>query len=84
MKTDDINRLYSVYTLQTFSIVVSAVVDDDTWYTIQVWQPVIWEWIREQDKAWWYEHSPDRNYHYGSRQYDVHEKLYALLSLKWT
>ena len=64
-----------------FEVVDTGVVDGEQWFVVSV-EPKITPWIREQDNSWWYEHTTQYNYRVLDT-FDVHEKLYTLLSLRW-
>jgi len=59
-----------------------AEVDGDTWYVVQV-NPRVCPWIREQNKDLWYEHI-DQRWYKVANTFDVHEKLYSMLALRWS
>jgi hypothetical protein len=59
----------------------SAEVDGVTWYIIQV-NPRVTPWIRQQNKDLWYNHITP-NYYKVVDTFDVHEKLYTMLALRW-
>jgi hypothetical protein len=59
----------------------SARVDGKFWYTVKLTMPAQ-EWIRQQPNEEWYEHIDQRYYVDGSR-FDISEKLYTALTLKW-
>ncbi len=61
-----------------FATVSSELVDDIQWYTIRTSSPVISKWIRSQNKNWYVEITASYpNY------FDVNEKLYVMLELKF-
>jgi hypothetical protein len=57
-------------------------VDGATWYTIQV-NPRVSPWIKEQHKDLWYSHITPNQYKVVDT-FDVHEKLYSMLALRWS
>jgi len=57
-------------------------VDGVTWYTIQV-SPRVSPWIKEQHKDLWYSHISPNHYKVVDT-FDVHEKLYSMLALRWS
>lgn len=61
-----------------FLKVCGAVVDGETWYTIRTSSPIICTWIRNQDKN--LQKETTSNY---PNYFDVHEKLYVMLELKF-
>ena len=65
-----------------FEVIDSAKVDGEQWFVIHV-EPRVTPWIREQDNTWWYEHTKTQYKYRVLDTFDIHEKLYTLLSLKW-
>jgi len=57
-------------------------VDGATWYTVQV-NPRVSPWIKEQHKDLWYTHINPNQYKVVDT-FDVHEKLYSMLALRWS
>ena len=68
--------------LRYFEIQDTAQVDGDTWYTVQV-NPRVTPWIRQQSKELWYSHISPNHYKVVDT-FDVHEKLYTMLALRWS
>ena len=66
--------------IPNYKIVDQAIVDDEQWYTIRIYKTPIMSWVRTSDKKWQWEH--DNNGVDGIR-FDMHEKLFTLLALKW-
>ena len=65
-------------------ILDSATVDGETWHTVQCKPSTVSGWIQEQDSNMWNWHSNATNKwatHFNV--FDVHEKLYTMLMLKW-
>ena len=62
-----------------WTTMTQSVVDDDLWYQIGTAYEEIAEWIRTQPSSLWYEHPPHR-----IACFDIHEKLYTILLLKWS
>ena len=64
-----------------FKIRHQCQVDGHTWYTVSCTAAVA-KWIRSQDREIWHEHinSSLAAIH---NTFDIHEKLYTLLALKW-
>ena len=54
----------------------TAKVDEKTWYTVKLTMPVQ-QWIRQQPIKEWYDHKNNTGC------FDVSEKLYTALNLKW-
>jgi ABC-type multidrug transport system ATPase subunit len=61
-----------------FATVSSELVDDEQWYTVRTSSPIISRWIRSQNKNWYVEITA--NY---PNYFDVNEKLYVMLELKF-
>lgn len=61
-----------------FSAVSSGLVDGEKWYTVRTSSPIISKWIRSQDRNLYVETTA--NY---PNYFDVHEKLYVMLELKY-
>jgi len=59
-----------------------STVDGNTWYTIGC-SPVTSKWLRSQNRELWHEHVEHiwAGYH---NTFDIHEKLYTMLALKWS
>ena len=72
----------SMTTPAKFSILNQAQVDGDTWYTVKCTKEVS-AWLREQSKELQYSHI-DARWFTHTNQFDIHEKLYTLLALKWS
>ena len=79
-----INQLFDLNSpmkpLPKFEIVDKADVDGATWYTVSC-NPEVSAWLRSQHKEWHYE-ALAHAFQYP--QFDVHEKLYSLLTLRWS
>ena len=63
-----------------FSITAKAEVDGATWYTVSC-TPEVSAWLRSQPKEWQYEALA---HGWVLPQFDIHEKLYTLLVLRWS
>jgi hypothetical protein len=66
-----------------FEVIDRAEVDGEKWFVIQV-EPKVGPWLREQRSEWWYEHMTTQYKYRVLDTFDVHEKLYTLLALKWS
>lgn len=66
-----------------FEVVDQAVVDGEQWFVVHV-EPRVTPWIREQEDNWWYEHTTGQYNYRVLDTFDVHEKLYTLMSLRWS
>jgi hypothetical protein len=67
--------------LENFKIVDSGIVDGDQWYTIRLYRHECRDWIKSHKKEWQHEHLTADCF---GTMFDIHEKLYTLLALKWT
>ena len=65
-----------------FKIRDQSQVDSDTWYTVSCTAAVA-KWIRSQDRAIWHEHINGK-WDVIHNTFDIHEKLYTFLALKWS
>jgi hypothetical protein len=63
-----------------FVINAKAEVDGATWYTVSCTKEIS-EWLRSQPKEWHYEALA---HGWVLPQFDIHEKLYTLLALRWS
>lgn len=63
-------------------ILDQATVDGETWYTVQCKPSTVSGWVREQDPALWTSHI-DQKWYMHFNVFDMHEKLYTMLMLKW-
>lgn len=64
-----------------FEVFNSAQLDGECWYTVQV-IPRVSSWIRTQSKDSWYNHITPSQYKVLDT-FDINEKLYLLMVLKW-
>ena len=65
-----------------FNINDQAQVDGETWYTVTCIKEVS-AWIRNQPKELQYSHI-DKAWTEYANKFDIHEKLYTILALKWS
>lgn len=61
--------------------VAHATVDDHEWYTVKCNIETA-TWVRQQNKEMWYEHI-DSNWTVYKNMFDIHEKIYTMLQLKF-
>lgn len=65
-------------------ILDQAQVDGETWYTVQCKPSLVSGWLQEQDPALWHRHEDvDKRWYVHFNVFDVHEKLYSMLQLRW-
>ena len=65
-----------------FEVQDKVIVHGDWWYTVQV-NPRVSPWIREQSEDLWYNHLTPSHYKVLDT-FDIHEKLYTFLVLRWS
>jgi hypothetical protein len=63
-------------------ILDQALVDGETWYTVQCKPSLVSGWIQEQDANMWHNHI-DQRWDMHFNVFDMHEKLYTMLILRW-
>lgn len=59
-----------------------AIVDNEQWFTVKC-SPGISKWVKSQPKNMWYEHI-DKNWQVYKNAFDIHEKIYTMLQLKYS
>lgn len=64
-------------------ILDSALVDGETWYTVQCKPSLVSGWVQEQDPNMWHRHVNENFWTKHFNVFDMHEKLYTMLILKW-
>ena len=69
------------YMAAPYRYLSEATVDGEKWYTVTGQKPVC-AWIRTQDKKLWHEHI-DSNWNISYNTFDMHEKLYTMLGMKF-
>lgn len=77
-----LNQIYGsmMNPLAKFEINAKADVDGATWYTVSCTKEIS-EWLRSQPKEWQHEALA---HGWVLSQFDIHEKLYTLLALRWS
>ena len=70
------------YKTNFFKIHDQSIVDGATWYTVSCYDDTS-EWLRTQDQKLWHEHINNK---WGviNHLFDMHEKLYTVLALRWS
>ena len=63
-----------------WTVVDHAVIDGEQWYRVRVYRTEIMGWINQQDPAWRVDLKETVSH---GCQWDVHEKLLTVLSLRW-
>lgn len=66
--------------IPNYKILADSLVDGEQWYTVRVYKPWIMDWISGQPHEWQVEL---KNTYPHGRQWDVHEKLLTMISLRW-
>lgn len=65
-------------------ILDQALVDGETWYTVQCKPSLVSGWVQQQDANLWHRHEHvDKQWFIHFNVFDMHEKLYTMLILKW-
>lgn len=72
------NMFNQVFPPSKFTKVSQSDVDGETWYTVRTSDPTVSSWIRSQDRKLKVETTV--NY---PNYFDVHEKIYIMLELKY-
>ena len=65
-----------------FFIHDESVVDGATWYTVGCYDDTS-QWLRTQDQKLWHEHINNK-FLVINHLFDIHEKLYTMLALKFS
>ena len=65
-----------------YSTLTKANVDGDLWLTVRCSQSIS-TWIKTQSRDMWYEHI-DKEWYVHKNVFDMHEKLYTILQLKYS
>ena len=70
------------YKTNFFKIHDQSIVDGATWYTVSCYDDTS-EWLRTQDQELWHEHINNK---WGkiNHLFDIHEKIYTMLALKFS
>lgn len=58
-----------------------SIVDNEKWLTVRC-SASISKWLKSQPKNLWYEHI-DNNWQVYKNTFDIHEKIYTMLQLKY-
>jgi hypothetical protein len=68
---------------QKFTVQTTAIVDGDQWYTVSCSKDVLL-WIKNSwpESKLWHEHI-NQNWTIYLNQFDIHEKLYTMLAIRW-
>jgi hypothetical protein len=70
------------YMATPYRYISEATVDGEKWYTVTGQKPVC-TWIRTQDSKFWHEHI-DSTWHISYNTFDIHEKIYTMLGMKFS
>ena len=65
----------------SYQNITHATVDDHEWYTVKCNKETA-AWVRQQNKDMWYEHI-DSNWTVYKNMFDLHERIYTMLQLKF-
>ena len=77
------SMLNHMFTPAKFTILDQAPVDGATWYTVSCSREVS-IWLREQSEELQKHNLSCEKWPMYSNKYDIHEKLYTVLALKWS
>ena len=67
----------------TVELLESSHVDDELWHTVRC-QSHVGEWVRKQDSNMWYEHNTDSKFAIMRNKFDMNDKLFLMLQLKFS
>ncbi len=71
---------------ENYSVLTKAVVDGDQWYTVRCTKEAS-VWFRttfpQHENKMWFENI-DHQWQLNKNVYDMHEKLYTLLAMRWS
>lgn len=78
-----LNQMFTSATLRPkFVIHTQAQVDGETWYTVGLNKEVC-EWLHTHPAELFHEY-PGEIWRFSVYEYDIHEKLYTMLALRWS
>jgi hypothetical protein len=75
-----LNQMFT-FKRPNFVIHTQAQVDGETWYTVGLNKEVC-EWLHTQPAELFHEY-PGVIWRFSVYEYDIHEKLYTILALRW-
>ena len=78
---NQIIREWQEYMAVPYRCIAEAQVDGEQWYTVTAQKPIC-QWVRTQDEKYWHEHI-DKTWHISYNTFDIHEKLYMMLGMKF-
>ena len=66
-----------------FRSLATAIVDGELWHTVQC-KPEVSSWVRQQpgENTLWFQNISD-TWMINSNTFDLHPKVYTMMSLKW-
>lgn len=71
---------------ENFGILTKAIVDGDQWYTVRCTKEAsVWfrsTYPQHEDKLWF--ENIDQQWQLNNNVYDMHEKMYILLAMRWS
>jgi len=76
-----LQEFHNLHMATPYRYLDEAIVDGEKWYTVTGQKPVC-AWIRTQDENLWHEHI-DGNWNISYNTFDMHEKLYTMLGMKF-
>jgi len=74
--------------LPNFKVLSKSVVDNEQWYTVRCRRETS-QWIREtfkdqEDQQWFQNIDEDERWYINLNVFDVNEKIYTVIALRWT
>ena len=79
-----LNQYYNsmiINQMHSYQDITHATVDDHEWHTVKCNNKTA-VWVRQQNKDMWYEHI-DSNWTVYKNMFDIHERIYTMLQLKY-
>ena len=77
------SRFMDIVNPPAIRILDSALVDGETWYTVQCKPSLVSGWVQDQDPNMWHRHVNENFWTKHFNVFDIHENLYTMLILKW-
>lgn len=72
----------AIFKMPKFEIIDSALVDGEQWHTVRCAKEVS-AWVRTMNEQQWCEHIDQRGY-IDRNVFDMNERLYTMLGMKWS
>lgn len=74
-------QMWGINDEDQYSVIDQSSVDGSDWFTVKCSKNISL-WIKQQPKEMWHEHI-DKNWMVYKNMFDVHEKIYTLINLKY-